>query len=240
VFGIDNLSGKIIWSFIVDGARPFEVYNQRKKPHYPLFVLRSTRHYPYPALCALLVKLEDSNSGLIIFNPITGNIERNIKLGYQVKQVSSLHQLDEEFIRGVILLDTNNNVHVYPDSSKKLAASLAETTYIYVVDPETSTVEGFSLAYSNKQDLIATKIWDMNLGQNGDKIVAVVSKSPYERVHSQGRVLSDRSVLYKYVNPNLVAVVTEGQHPAHKSKLTFNVHIDLLHETIDSTDNVFL
>jgi hypothetical protein len=32
-----------------------------------------------------------------------------------------------------------------------------------------------------------------------------------ERVHSQGRVLGDRSVLYKYVNPNLVVVVcTEG------------------------------
>lgn len=29
-----------------------------------------------------------------------------------------------------------------------------------------------------------------------------------ERVHSQGKVLGDRSVLYKYSNPNLVAVAS--------------------------------
>ncbi len=29
-------------------------------------------------------------------------------------------------------------------------------------------------------------------------------------MHSAGIVLGDRSVLYKYANPNLIAVVTEG------------------------------
>jgi len=37
-----------------------------------------------------------------------------------------------------------------------------------------------------------------------------------EHVHSQGIVLEDRSVLYKYLNPNLVAVLTEGQDNQHK------------------------
>ena len=30
-------------------------------------------------------------------------------------------------------------------------------------------------------------------------------------MHSQGRVLGDRSVLYKYLNPNLVVVIAEGE-----------------------------
>lgn len=29
-----------------------------------------------------------------------------------------------------------------------------------------------------------------------------------EKVHSQGKVLGNRSVLYKYANPNLVAIAT--------------------------------
>jgi len=37
-----------------------------------------------------------------------------------------------------------------------------------------------------------------------------------EHVHSQGIVLEDRSVLYKYLNPNLVAVVTEGEDSQQK------------------------
>jgi hypothetical protein len=47
----------------------------------------------------------------------------------------------------------------------------------------------------------------------------VASKSPAERVHSQGRVLADRSVMYKYLNPNLVAVITHSTDPVHKREL---------------------
>jgi hypothetical protein len=32
-----------------------------------------------------------------------------------------------------------------------------------------------------------------------------------EKVHSQGRVLGDRSVLYKYANPNLVAILSHNR-----------------------------
>lgn len=58
--------------------------------------------------------------------------------------------------------------------------------------------------------------WQLKLGTKDQHIKSVVSKIGMERVHSQGRVLIDRSVLYKYVNPNLVAVVTHGTDPVHK------------------------
>lgn len=35
-------------------------------------------------------------------------------------------------------------------------------------------------------------------------------KSPAEHVHSQGKVLGDRRVLYRYLNPNLISVGTES------------------------------
>lgn len=61
-------------------------------------------------------------------------------------------------------------------------------------------------------------MWELLLSPRNQRITQIVAKNPIERVHSQGRVLSDRSVLYKYINPNLVAVVTEGAGHAHKSK----------------------
>jgi len=42
-----------------------------------------------------------------------------------------------------------------------------------------------------------------------------------EHVHSQGIVLEDRSVLYKYLNPNLVAVVAEGEDNQQKGISAF-------------------
>jgi hypothetical protein len=61
-------------------------------------------------------------------------------------------------------------------------------------------------------------LWTLNLGgtDNEQKITRIASKSTIEHVHSQGRVLADRSVLYKYINPNLIAVVTEGVDSIHK------------------------
>ena len=49
-------------------------------------------------------------------------------------------------------------------------------------------------------------LWELNLGPG--ELLGVHGKQLGERVHSQGRVLLDRSVSYKYMNPNLVVVVT--------------------------------
>ena len=44
-----------------------------------------------------------------------------------------------------------------------------------------------------------------------------------EKVHSAGRVLEDRSVLFKYMNPNLTLVLTERQDSAGKTFITIQV-----------------
>lgn len=56
----------------------------------------------------------------------------------------------------------------------------------------------------------------MSLG--GGPITGVYGKLASEKVHSPGRVLADRSVLYKYVNPNLAVVTTQGYDHVTKSK----------------------
>lgn len=66
-------------------------------------------------------------------------------------------------------------------------------------------------------------VWEVKLNK---KITAVVGKSPLEKVHSPGRVLGDRSVLYKYINPNLVAVITQVEDPIHKSKSTHHYFVN--------------
>lgn len=66
--------------------------------------------------------------------------------------------------------------------------------------------------------MIAVPIWQISLGGSGNtqKITNLAFKNPIEHVHSQGRVLNDRSVLYKYINPNLVAIATQGPDAIYK------------------------
>lgn len=97
----------------------------------------------------------------------------------------------------------------------------AHGTFIYVSDVNTGIVTGYCITSNNK----ATETWRINLGglDNSQKIIKIASKNPNEHVHSQGRVLNDRSVLYKYINPNLVAIVTQGNDNVYK--YVMNVHL---------------
>ncbi|KAJ9575487.1 hypothetical protein L9F63_007645 [Diploptera punctata] len=222
VFGIDNLSGEIIWQHRLESVKPY-VDQASGKNHMPFFVQRTTRHFPNPAQCALLLRHKMTNEGMLfVFNPITGHplAENNglIRLGYKVKQTFLLHEANRQFLRGILLLDSEDNLHVYPEDTKSVAASVASTTFIFTADPNTGLLVGYSLALSTQQKLIASRVWEIKLTQGSQRITAVVSKSSIEKVHSQGRVLGDRSVLYKYINPNLVAVLTQGFDPVHKRK----------------------
>ncbi|XP_047343681.1 ER membrane protein complex subunit 1 isoform X1 [Vespa velutina] len=217
IFGIETRKGEIIWQLKIPNIRGFNKISDTMV----LYVQRGSRHFPYPPQCALLAEDKVSGEGIIFtFNPITGQpLDGLIKLGYRIKQSMLLHVTTDDFLRGILILDARDKIHVYPESATTIAASLGKNTYIFTADQTTGLLSGFSLSYSTSQELIAHKVWELLLSPKNQKIIQVISKSPIERVHSQGRVLSDRSVLYKYINPNLVAVVSEGVGSTHKNTL---------------------
>lgn len=56
------------------------------------------------------------------------------------------------------------------------------------------------------QDLSTELIWEVVIPTEVQKIVAVKGKRANEHVHSQGRVMGDRSVLYKVLLTLMTAV----------------------------------
>ncbi|RVE41980.1 hypothetical protein evm_013370 [Chilo suppressalis] len=87
------------------------------------------------------------------------------------------------------------------------------------------------------EEVVAQKTWSLNLarggagfGPDGDsgahRIVGVWPKPSAERAHSPGRVLGDRSVLYKHNNPNLVLVLTEARDLHHKESWVVAMCVD--------------
>lgn len=217
LYGIETRRGEIIWQLRLPNIRGFTKLSNIMI----LYVQRGSRHFPHPPQCALLAEDKETGEGVVYtFNPITGQpLDGLVKLGYKIKQSMLLHVTTDDFLRGILILDARDKVHVYPDSAITVAASLGKSTYLFTADQTTGILSGFSLSYSTTQELIAHKVWELLLSPRNQRITQVAAKNPIERVHSQGRVLSDRSVLYKYINPNLVAVVTEGIGHAHKNTL---------------------
>ncbi|KZC03992.1 ER membrane protein complex subunit 1 [Dufourea novaeangliae] len=217
LYGIETRKGEIIWQLRVPSIRGFV----KRSDSIILYVQRGSRHFPYPPQCALLAEDKKTGEGVMYtFNPITGQpLDGLIKVGYKIKQSILLHVTTDDFLRSILILDNRDKAHVYPESATAMAASLGKNMYIFTADQATGVLSGFSLSYSTTQELIAHKVWELTLSPRNQRITHVVSKNPIEHVHSQGRVLSDRSVLYKYINPNLVAIVTEGVGYTHKNTL---------------------
>ncbi|XP_035895864.1 ER membrane protein complex subunit 1 isoform X1 [Anopheles stephensi] len=220
IFGIDNVSGKHHWVRYLPSFTGFGNGQPMK-----LLVQRTSRFYPLPAQCVVLGREKsDAKKGLLyIFNPITGLPVAGgglIELPYRVQQVALLHQTGPDFLKGLLLLDYNNNAHVVPES----LAVHADNFYLFTTDQRMAQMRGFLVQYrAGKLETIPTWQIDLSGASKSQQIIACEGKSPIEHVHSQGRVMADRSVLYKYINPNLVAIATTGPDNIHKYIL--NVHL---------------
>ncbi|XP_064481950.1 ER membrane protein complex subunit 1-like [Ornithodoros turicata] len=218
LLALDNRNGQIIWTKYISEMNPL---NKLGKPHLPIFVQRTTAHYPHPARCTVFGKHRlTGNSIIVSVNPITGALLDKQELPYRIIQVSSLPSPDSEYIRGLVLLDSNLTVHTYPTSAERTLLRHKDTQYIFTASAETGVLTGYSLRPSTESKLQIEEVWKTPLPQDSQTITHVEMRNPLEHVHSQGRVMGDRSVLYRYLNPNLAAVVTEGVDIQKMSSVT--------------------
>ncbi|XP_036447416.1 ER membrane protein complex subunit 1 [Colossoma macropomum] len=203
LFGIDSKSGTVLWKQYLENVQPNSVFK--------LMVQRTTAHFPHPPQCTLLIKDKDTGLGsLYVFNPIFGK-KSHISvpaLPRPVLQSLLLPLMDQDYAKVLLLIDDQYKVTAFPSTKNVLQQlqEMASSIFFYLVDSSQGRLSGFRL----RKDLSTELIWEVVIPTEVQKIVGVKGKRANEHVHSQGRVMGDRSVLYKYLNPNLLAVVTES------------------------------
>lgn len=216
LFAIDSLSGAIIWTKFLPDIKPFL---RLRKETMLVLEQRSARYPPMTAMCTLLAKDRITGKGVIYsFDPITGDSKYGLnKLKYNVKQAVLLPYEDDNHLKGLLIMSEEDEIYIYPESTKSVLKEHLSTMFVYTADSNAGIIAGYSLS-ELKNTLKAAQTWQVNLQQS--EIVALSVRPSIEKVHSQGRVLLDRSVLYKYVNPNLVALATLTYDAVHKNVLS--------------------
>ncbi|RLV93163.1 hypothetical protein DV515_00013511 [Chloebia gouldiae] len=209
LFGIESSSGTILWKQYLRNVRPGSSFK--------LMVQRTTAHFPHPPQCTLLVKDKETKmSFLYVFNPIFGKRSQVAPpvLKRPILQTLLLPIMDQDYAKVLLLIDDEYKVTPFPATKNVLRQleEIAHSIYFYLVDAEQGKLSGFRL----KKDLSTEEIWEVAIPTEVQRIVAVKGKRSNEHVHSQGRVMGDRSVLYKSLNPNLLAVVTESTDTHHE------------------------
>ncbi|XP_054159039.1 ER membrane protein complex subunit 1-like [Oppia nitens] len=211
LFGIDSTTGAVIWSLY----EPYLKHELNAKNKLPILVQRTTAHYPFPAQCSVINK----NGYIFSFNPITGETIERIKLEVGVTQTMLLSHTDSNYLKPILILDDNLKPIIYPSSAKSLFLTNKDI-YFMLISYNSGSLRGLSFADSTDTELNAKQMWSIDLPTPFNSL-QVVFKRYGEHVHSQGRVKGDRNVLYKYLNPNLVAIVGESIDSQEKTFVVF-------------------
>nr|XP_005544661.1 ER membrane protein complex subunit 1 isoform X6 [Macaca fascicularis] len=209
LFGIESSSGTILWKQYLPNVKPDSSFK--------LMVQRTTAHFPHPPQCTLLVKDKESGmSSLYVFNPIFGKWSQVAPpvLKRPILQSLLLPVMDQDYAKVLLLIDDEYKVTAFPATRNVLRQlhELAPSIFFYLVDAEQGRLCGYRL----RKDLTTELSWELTIPPEVQRIVKVKGKRSSEHVHSQGRVMGDRSVLYKSLNPNLLAVVTESTDTHHE------------------------
>uniref|UniRef100_A0A9L0S1Y3 ER membrane protein complex subunit 1 n=1 Tax=Equus caballus TaxID=9796 RepID=A0A9L0S1Y3_HORSE len=209
LFGIESSSGTILWKQYLPNVKPDSSFK--------LMVQRTTAHFPHPPQCTLLVKDKETGmSSLYVFNPIFGKWSQVAPpvLKRPILQSLLLPIMDQDYAKVLLLIDDEYKVTAFPATRNVLRQlhELAPSIFFYLVDAEQGRLCGYRL----RKDLTTELSWELTVPPEVQRIVQVEGKRSSEHVHSQGRVMGDRSVLYKSLNPNLLAVVTESTDVHHE------------------------
>jgi len=112
-----------------------------------------------------------------------------------------------------LLIDGKHNVHVLPSNNaehKKLLDANADRLFHYEVNRASQVVQGFAIGKAAAGNELVN-LWSIELGSVGEKIVAAAAPSHREWDHVPVHIKGDASILYKYINPNMIGVVSEDE-----------------------------
>lgn len=208
--GLDSGNGRLIWTYYL--GKKFLAYKNSKAP---LFLLRGTSFFQWTSQAAVVFNCKDSiDSFILIFNPINGKFVEKIRISGGIYRVELLPFVSSEQLHSLLILRNNNpnKAEILP-LIKDLNLENSKPIFLSMID------ENFGILTGNEVNLnkngMVTKRWQTTLpgfgnSEKNEIIQIIKGKDINEKVHSQGRVLGDRSVLYKYSNPNLIAILSSN------------------------------
>ncbi|CAO3620546.1 unnamed protein product [Cunninghamella blakesleeana] len=216
--------GKIIWTRYINGVS----FNQ-------LFVVRTSAVGLAPLIVA--IGTTESTTHLYRLNGLTGldyhtsnnDIAEHFEpvlvtdIPFTKVMMLPIEEPDEHSHIIALYDEASTRVYIYPDTlnSKSTAASFWSHFYFQstskkALDESTVTMlNGYRVREGYRGSLTASPVWNLQLPVN-EQIVAVneyhhSNMNEYGNAKlsaSLGRVLGNRNVYYKYLNPNIMAFIT--------------------------------
>ncbi|KAI8612170.1 hypothetical protein BC830DRAFT_1067969 [Chytriomyces sp. MP71] len=136
-----------------------------------------------------------------------------------------------ESLRVFAVVTSKSTIELVPNTDEARAAfeSILDHFFFYRVKHGDRGVVGYmGLKDEAKGVYLARKVWKLDLPE-GEVVADFAERDRTEPISSMGKILGNRSVLYKYLNPNLLALAT-----LRETTTTSTVYLYLL-DTVTGT-----
>ncbi|KAF9817392.1 hypothetical protein IEO21_03446 [Rhodonia placenta] len=250
IYGIDSANGEVLWSRVFGLGWAAEVGGHIIPVK--IFVTRTVNDGGAPEV-VLVTQRKASNSlvDTVIFhvNPLTGEDVRDptfprdgLLQGLDViaGPLVETYMLQLGPSNVVALLDEFVQVHLYPNTDEIRDAFVKALPSIYLPlrtgAPRHRQLTGHQISpkpeFTGKH--VAQPTWTLSLPPSED-ILAIIPR-PREPIASLGKVLGNRTTLYKYLNPHLSAVVAGSSVSCSLYLIDSAKGTVLYHVVLPSTD----
>eukprot|EP00299_Pterocystis_sp_00344_P012621 c6088_g1_i1.p1 GENE.c6088_g1_i1~~c6088_g1_i1.p1 ORF type:complete len:963 (-),score=239.72 c6088_g1_i1:23-2722(-) len=160
----------------------------------------------HSARMAAVVGTQDATD-LLWFDATTGHELGRQHLAFPPRDVFMLPITDSHHTHVLVVLDDQYQVHAFT-ADGPLSSGLPSFHHVLSPSPNSPTfVHG--LIYHPKESAMRMT-WNVAVGKD-ETVAAVFRRRKALRVASPVRVVGDRSILHKYLNPNLMAIATTKQ-----------------------------
>jgi len=209
MYGLDSKSGNILWQMMLSGKGVV------------LHIQKDGRTDNDQAQAVLVYKHARSTYYLLSFNPVTGTFISDDPAPFELDQALLLPELPHDNSKPLLLIGKDSSASVFPSTA---VSYLASAPKMFVVTESDGTLTGNLVSVDN-DEVSLIPVWSHI--SPGTKVISIRTRRADEKVHSAGRVMADRSVLFKYMNPNLALVMSEGVDSSSKTFITVQI-VDLV------------
>ena len=195
VYGLSSDQGRVLWSWLP---------NDVAAPARGMTLWRSGRS---PLVLLVGASADGSGTWLVWLDVHTGAVGGSGVLPLRASRLVPLSSHDASGRRIVLLWEpATGETAVFPDTAEAaaLAEAAAQSLFLHTVDCTNGTVTGYALS---RAPLRAVPTWSVVLHS---LVLATAARSHDDVVFSRTRVRGDRSMAYKYLNPNTVLVLTSA------------------------------
>ncbi|KAF9075476.1 DUF1620-domain-containing protein [Rhodocollybia butyracea] len=250
VYGIDTSNGDILWNRVLGvGSKAHERGAKVTPIPDKLFVTKTVgdvdgdtlKAGPEIVLLAKITSEESASEDILLFhlNALTGQDAVKVLavdgplegLFVTSRPIQNVYMLQSDEIKVIVLLDSDLKVYLYPDDtvSKNMFAKAATTLTVPLTQVSQEGQRKLighqfgSKSYTeDEMEHSAFPTWTLSLpdGQDVQSLITPIR----DPVASIGKVLGNRTTLYKYLNPHMVLVLTA---PHSSSALNPNAHCGL-------------